>query len=456
MRESNPLLSRARLLHGRLVAMGLLDRRRQVHGATSHGYRLQPPLTAAELKAIEAEAQTRLPDEYRLWVTEVADGGAGPNHGVRPLREARDGASNELGELRAAKPVVLPLGKGEDTEHVLVASGASSGQVRSLHGGGDVGTFFDWIESWLDREWDDVTSRHERRQAELATHRHALEAGTASVRALDELAVEAGLDGNLEESARLYALAGERVETDRDVPALRRLFEQWTHCLHSLTRFDEAILVARRGARWARDVGQHGLAKRMWQVETRLLADVGRCDEALARMLDDGWPLAHQTVGWHCVMRGRGAEALVYLEKEPARTAALLNTIGVARKLMGNYEAAKAAFEEALELEPSAAVLDNLGMLLARRKTTSKAVVLLKRARALAPSAPHVLACYGGLLWCKGEHEAAILAVRRALAYTRDESVVRGAPSDVPADDRCEALIRDAPAASAVDGSPRA
>ncbi|MBX3210034.1 MAG: hypothetical protein KF764_33700 [Labilithrix sp.] len=444
-------LSRARVLRDRLVAMGRLDRRRQVRGASAHGYRLQPPLTRAEVTAIEAEAQIRLPDEYRTWVTTIADGGAGPHQGIRPLREARDGARGELGELRAQKPVVLPLGQGEDPDHVLVASGASAGQVRSLHAGRDVGAFFDWLERWLDGEWGDVTSRHEARQSELAEHRRSLENGTAGIRALDELAVEAGLDGDLEESARLYALAGERVETSRETGALYRLFDPWTHCLHSLERFDEALVVAGRGARWARDAGQHGLARRMRQIETRLLADVGRCDEALARMLADGWALAHQTVGWHCVMRGRGAEALVYLGKEPARTAALLNTIGVARKLVGDDEGARAAYEEALALGPSAAVLDNLGMLFARRKKLGKALTLLKRARSLAPSDPHVLACYGGLLWCKDEPDAAILEVRRALAYSRDEATVREALNEVPADDGCEALFRAARSASGAD-----
>lgn len=442
MNESE-LLPRARVLRDRLVAMGRLDRRRQVRGASAHGYRLQPPLTPTEATAIEAEARLRLPDEYRAWVTTIADGGAGPGQGIRPLREARDGARGELGEVRARKPVVLPLGRGDDAAHVLVASGASAGRVRSLDDDRDLGTFFDWLERWLDGEWSDVTSRHEARQSELAEHRRSLEDGTFSIRALDELAVEAGLDGDLEESARLYALAGERVATSRDTRALCRLFEQWTHCLHSLERFDEALVVAGRGARWARDVGQHGLARRMREVETRLLADVGRCDEALARMLADGWALPHQTVGWHCVRRGRGAEALVYLAKEPARTAALLNTIGVARKLMGDYEGARAAYEEALELEPSAAVLDNLGMLLAHREKLGKALTLLARARSLAPSDPHVLACYGGLLWCKGEPDAAVIEVRRALAYAHEEAAVREALDEVPTDGG-EALLREA------------
>lgn len=443
---SLPPSSRARELQERLVEMGRLDRRRQVRGAGAHGYRFQPPLTASELAAVEAEAKVRLPDEYRCWVTEIGDGGAGPFGGIRPLREARDG--DELEGLRANKPAALRIGNGEDADHVLIASGASAGQVRSLHRDADEGTFFDWLEAWMNREWADVVARHQARQAELADHRRALEDGTASVRALDELAVEAGLDGRLEESARLYARAGERADAERDVRTVYRLFERWTHCLHTLERFDEALVIAGRGARWARDVGERGYAKRLWQIETRLLADVGRCDEALKRMLDDGWSHAHQTVGWHCVMRGRGAEALGYLAKEPARTAALLNTIGVARKLTKSYAAAEAAYEEALELEPSAAVLDNLGMLFALRGKTSKALVFLERARRLAPADPHVLACHGGLLWSKGAREAAILEVRRALAYAGDDRAVRAALDEVPSDDGCDALLREARASS--------
>lgn len=54
-------------------------------GAARHRWSLRAPLDDARVAAIEAAASVRLPDEYRAHVIGLADGGAGPYHGLLPL-----------------------------------------------------------------------------------------------------------------------------------------------------------------------------------------------------------------------------------------------------------------------------------------------------------------------------------------------------------------------------------
>ncbi|MBM3981608.1 MAG: SMI1/KNR4 family protein [Planctomycetes bacterium] len=51
---------------------------------------LNPALTEAELLAFEAEYRVTLPDEYRLFLREVGDGGLGPGEGLFRLADAVD------------------------------------------------------------------------------------------------------------------------------------------------------------------------------------------------------------------------------------------------------------------------------------------------------------------------------------------------------------------------------
>ncbi|MFH8403151.1 SMI1/KNR4 family protein [Streptomyces sp. NPDC018019] len=54
-------------------------------GADQHRYRLAPPLPAAELHAFESLHGIELPGPYRDFLLRVANGGAGPQHGLFPL-----------------------------------------------------------------------------------------------------------------------------------------------------------------------------------------------------------------------------------------------------------------------------------------------------------------------------------------------------------------------------------
>ena len=64
-----------------------LDPNLRVFGATGHRYKLNAPAKAAALDEAEATHRFRLPSDYRYFMLEVADGGAGPNYGLKPLAD---------------------------------------------------------------------------------------------------------------------------------------------------------------------------------------------------------------------------------------------------------------------------------------------------------------------------------------------------------------------------------
>jgi hypothetical protein len=55
-------------------------------GAEHHKYRMNPPIAPGELETFEVLHGIRLPEDYRCFLLEVGDGGAGPAYGVLPLR----------------------------------------------------------------------------------------------------------------------------------------------------------------------------------------------------------------------------------------------------------------------------------------------------------------------------------------------------------------------------------
>jgi hypothetical protein len=61
------------------------DRRRKVFGANGHDYELRPPLPAPVIQAFEMQHSVMMPEDYRYFLTEVGNGGAGPYYGVFPF-----------------------------------------------------------------------------------------------------------------------------------------------------------------------------------------------------------------------------------------------------------------------------------------------------------------------------------------------------------------------------------
>lgn len=69
----------------RLQTLKRLDLDCSCFAAKAHWYDLNPPLSEEEVAQVEAEHQCRFPDEYRRFITEIGNGGAGPAYGVFPL-----------------------------------------------------------------------------------------------------------------------------------------------------------------------------------------------------------------------------------------------------------------------------------------------------------------------------------------------------------------------------------
>ncbi|MFI7252661.1 SMI1/KNR4 family protein [Micromonospora chalcea] len=70
----------------RLARLAAAPGAREVFGAASHSWRLEPPLRAGELAEVEAQLGLELPGEYRSFLLEAGRGGAGPAYGLFPMR----------------------------------------------------------------------------------------------------------------------------------------------------------------------------------------------------------------------------------------------------------------------------------------------------------------------------------------------------------------------------------
>ncbi|NMO22340.1 SMI1/KNR4 family protein [Pyxidicoccus fallax] len=168
--------------------LGLLRQRDtalEVEGASHHRYKLGPRLSDAALRGWEARHQVTLPEEYRAFLMELGNGGAGPSYGLRPLKEDTAPTpgtfplSRAEAEARVKDPVdeegdfleppyensppaalwICDHGCGE--EDWLIVRGDLRGGV--WHTGDshfawfDLETFrlygfLDWYEDWLDEE----------------------------------------------------------------------------------------------------------------------------------------------------------------------------------------------------------------------------------------------------------------------------------------------------------------
>ena len=65
-----------------------LDKRCTIFGANSHQYRFRKVLQEEEVQKFEECYQIRLPEDYRNFLLEVGNGGAGPYYGINRLEDA--------------------------------------------------------------------------------------------------------------------------------------------------------------------------------------------------------------------------------------------------------------------------------------------------------------------------------------------------------------------------------
>lgn len=78
-------------VRGRLQQLAKKDRKRKVFGASVHGYELNPMFDVEIVEAFEVEHGITLPEDYRGFITEIGNGGAGPFYGLFPFGHDDDG-----------------------------------------------------------------------------------------------------------------------------------------------------------------------------------------------------------------------------------------------------------------------------------------------------------------------------------------------------------------------------
>lgn len=75
------------------------DRKHRVFGSAAHDYKLNPPVPTSVIEEFEARNGITLPDDYRTFLTEIGNGGAGPYYGLFPFGQGDDGPWEEGGLL---------------------------------------------------------------------------------------------------------------------------------------------------------------------------------------------------------------------------------------------------------------------------------------------------------------------------------------------------------------------
>lgn len=79
-----------------------IDAKYEMFGASTHQYRLNPPIERELVRAAEQKYGFTLPEDYFRFITEVGDGGAGPDYGIQPfadfLVEAKSPGSEKFKE----------------------------------------------------------------------------------------------------------------------------------------------------------------------------------------------------------------------------------------------------------------------------------------------------------------------------------------------------------------------
>ena len=78
-------------VHGRLQELAQKDQKRKVFGASSHDYRLNPPLDVDVVESFETKHGIALPKDYKRFITEIGNGGAGPFYGLFPFGHDDEG-----------------------------------------------------------------------------------------------------------------------------------------------------------------------------------------------------------------------------------------------------------------------------------------------------------------------------------------------------------------------------
>lgn len=154
-----------------------LDPRRRVFGAaksgsSGHDYRFDDRLSIADVRAFEGKHGVALPADYREFVTEVGDGGAGPHYGIQPLAKAseftdpsrpfpwtskREMTAEDLAVWEWHPGVLILAERGCAYEDFLIVNGDAPSRMWSDFVAGDgslvpcAESFASWYTAWATR-----------------------------------------------------------------------------------------------------------------------------------------------------------------------------------------------------------------------------------------------------------------------------------------------------------------
>ena len=65
-----------------------IDRKCELFGASAHQYKLNPPIDEAIVRSAEEKYNFTLPKDYFQFITQIADGGAGPDYGIMSFEDS--------------------------------------------------------------------------------------------------------------------------------------------------------------------------------------------------------------------------------------------------------------------------------------------------------------------------------------------------------------------------------
>src|SRR5271165_4002333 len=109
--EDKTLLGQLGAILGKLERARRLPGQEEEFGVGKHHFRLNAPLSEAEIGAFEERHGVRLPNDYRLFLLLAGEGGAGPYYGIEPLSEWDYWFEEEAkspGFLASAPPLPAP------------------------------------------------------------------------------------------------------------------------------------------------------------------------------------------------------------------------------------------------------------------------------------------------------------------------------------------------------------
>ncbi|MFE9743236.1 SMI1/KNR4 family protein [Streptomyces sp. NPDC006477] len=125
-----------------------------VFGAWGHRWVLEQPLSHAELAELEAQMKVTLPEEFRAFLLLVGAGGAGPAHGMFPVRRVQgrwrwEGDGADMADLSRLAEPFPEQGPNPEIVDALLAERPEEEDFDEIE------DFDDAIEAW-DERWDAV------------------------------------------------------------------------------------------------------------------------------------------------------------------------------------------------------------------------------------------------------------------------------------------------------------